>query len=82
MADPMAYEEASRRAAILKMQAKKNQVFKEALPEAMRLTEAGLMHLRAAESLPKEERMADLKEAATCLSRAKRLCRGLVKESR
>lgn len=82
MADSMAYEEASRRAAVLKMQAKKNQIFKEALPEALKLAEAGMMHLRAADCLSEEERLADLKEAATCLSRAKRLCRGLVKESR
>jgi hypothetical protein len=82
MADSMAYEEAARRAAVLKMQAKKNQIFGEPLPEAIRLAEAGLMHLRAAETLPKEDRIADLKEAATCLSRAKRLCRGLMKEAR
>jgi hypothetical protein len=82
MADSIAYDEAARRAAVLKMQAKKNQIFGESLPEAIKLAEAGLMHLRAAEALPMEERTADLKEAATCMSRAKRLCRGLLKEAR
>lgn len=82
MPDNIAYEEAVRRASVLKMQAKKNQIFKEYLQEAAKLAEAGLMHLRAAESLPEEERVSDLKEAAICLSRAKRLSRGLVKEAR
>lgn len=78
----LSYEEISSKAALLKKQCKKHQLFKETLLEAVKLSEAGFLHLKAAALLPEEDRAADLKEAATCLSRAKRLSRGLVKESR
>lgn len=76
------YDEFLDKANQLKKQSKKHQIFREALLEATKLAEAGLLHLRAAAELPEEERAQDFKEAATCLSRSKRLSRALTKESK
>jgi hypothetical protein len=65
---------------LLKKQAKKHQIFREELKEALKLAEAGLLHLQHASELEEEERVSDFKEAAACLARAKRLSRTLSKE--
>ncbi len=70
-------------AELLKRQSKKHALFKELLPEAEKLATAGSMYLRLAlSSSDPEQRQKDLREAATLLSRAKRLTRNQLKEEK
>ena len=63
-------------------QCKKHQIFHEKREEAVKQGEAGALYLRLANSLPKDdedERVAHMETAAQCFSRAKRLCRDILR---
>ena len=63
-------------------QCKKHQIFKEKREEAVKQGEAGALYLRLANMAPKEDddaREAHLAAASQCFSRAKRLCRDMLR---
>lgn len=77
--DPFALADQAER---LLRQCKKHQIFHEKREEAVKQGQAGALYLRLASLLPKdadEERDANLEAAARCFSRAKRLCRDLLR---
>jgi hypothetical protein len=59
-----------KRASVLKMQCKKYQVFREHLAEAMKMAEAGQLHLQIAAALHAK---TDVKKAGSSTSRRPRL---------
>lgn len=82
-------DQLSKRADVLLMQSKKHQIFKEKKEEAAKQAEAASIYLKLASLYEKEntfdeqERETSIAEsyeaAATCLSRAKRLCRDVIR---
>lgn len=64
---------------LLEKQVKKHQLFREKHEEAEKQAAAGVLYLRIARLVSVAEKPNALTEAATCFSRAKRLCRDLVK---
>ncbi len=78
-----------KRAEVLLVQSKKHQIFKEKKEEAAKQSEAASIYLKLAslyekdKTLSAEDRDFEVAEkyeaAATCLSRAKRLCRDIIR---
>lgn len=69
-------------ASALKKQCKKHQIFGEKAQEAEKMAEAGFLHAQIGHALKDVtgEHVFHYQEAATCLARAKRLCRDILRE--
>lgn len=81
MTEPDAYELADQAERLLR-QCKKHQIFREKREEAVKQGEAGALYLRLANMTPKTDedvRDAHLESASQCFSRAKRLCRDMLR---
>lgn len=72
---------AARRIAALKAQCKKHQLFREKPAEVAKMSEAGSLHAQIALHVgdDPDERQRNYEEAAVCFSRAKRLCRDILR---
>jgi SepF-like predicted cell division protein (DUF552 family) len=72
-----------KRAEALLMQSKKHQIFKEKKEEAAKQSEAASIYMKVASLYALDDQEAAVAEsyeaAATCLSRAKRLCRDVIR---
>lgn len=81
MTEPDAYALADQAERLLR-QCKKHQIFKEKREEAVKQGEAGALYLRLANMADKDAvdaREAHLESASQCFSRAKRLCRDMLR---
>lgn len=72
-------ETATRRIHVLKMQVKKHQIFREKKLEAEKQAECGMLHLRLSSAVEPSEQKEHMEGAAECFSRAKRLCRDVLR---
>lgn len=77
----MTVEEKMKRASALQMQCKRHQVFAEKREEAAKMAEAGHLHIEIADALVADDDAHEFHytAAATCLARAKRLCRDILR---
>lgn len=79
--DEVELERMVKRASVLMMQCKRHQIFGEKAQEVEKMAEAGLLHAQIAHALEHypEEQVIHYEAAATCLARAKRLCRDILR---
>ena len=81
MPEPDAFAIADQAERLLR-QCKKHQIFREKHEEAVKQGEAGALYLRLANMAPKTDedaRYEHLAAASQCFSRAKRLCRDMLR---
>lgn len=72
-------EATTKRITLLKGQVKKHQIFREKSPEAEKQAECGMLYLRLSAEAPADEKKEHMENAAECFSRAKRLCRDVLR---